>query len=91
MHSNVVAYQGDSPADYVVEPLELVQANNRIRGDWDLANYHGNIWEKQEHDNHSNAVDYQGDSPSNYVVEPYADAELHNPPAPALAQFGRRI
>jgi len=45
LHSNVVAYQGDSPVDYVVEPAilpgaapALAQLRNRIRKN-ELANF----------------------------------------------------
>ena len=85
-HTNEVAYQGDAPTDYAVEPLSppaLAQLRNRIRGD-ELANYQGKIWTNQEHDLHSSAVEYQADSPSDYVVEPLAAAA-------ALAQFRKRI
>jgi hypothetical protein len=85
LHSNVNAYQGDSPADYLVEPSDYVSpeapALAQIRNRYD-------IWTKQEHDLHSNVNAYQGDSDPNYVVEPTAEANLHNPPT--LAQIRRR-
>lgn len=81
MHSNVNGYQGDSPADYVVEPTAEAALHNPPPAAFAQMKNKYDIWTVQEHDLHSNVNGYQGDSPSDYVVEPTAEAALHNPPA----------
>lgn len=81
LHSNVNGYQGDSPADYVVEPTAEAALHNPPPAAFAQMKNKYDIWTVQEHDLHSNVNGYQGDSPSDYVVEPTAEAALHNPPA----------